>query len=559
MAIPEAAADRKLASRWIAPALIICAYVCLVAFTASADPGDTRDYANSIAERFAGRDLFFWESGHLLWRPLGYLAVLVFHPAHAMLSRAELYADIVHLLTAISVTMGAVALLAFLALLRRLRLPNVPAVGATLAMALTCALLNYAQTGTSYVPSFAMLIVAHWAAVRADDRASPRSVAPGLAIAVSVLFWLPMVFVAPVAAASPLILRGDARRRLTSAVVTCAISGALVIAAYLAVAWIVDVRSISQLHTWFGASAHGIRDSGGAARAAIGLARSVLSMPELGITAKRHMLADPYSPATMADVVHAGLYRVVLFYAAGIAMVLTLALRRQFRVLALLAITAIPVLVLAVAWQGGDLERYFALFPALFLAVGAALSTRRPRASIIGAAILLALLAGFNLRDYSRRDAAHRCDVLVSRLRSVPTTPDRPTLLVTLGVDALTTMRGRCPDAPVLERPDNPKVLDIFTPHVENAVRWRQLFANRALAAWQGGGRVWISTRLLESKPAPEWHWAEGDDRRVHWEDFPTFFGRLALGKLGRGEAPFVEVLASPANLAALDSIRGTP
>ena len=102
--------DRRGFARWSVPVGVLCGYGLLLALTASADPGDTRDYAKSITERFAGRDLFFWESGHLVWRPLGYLLILITHPAREGISSAAFYAEVVHSLTAISVAMSAVNL-----------------------------------------------------------------------------------------------------------------------------------------------------------------------------------------------------------------------------------------------------------------------------------------------------------------------------------------------------------------------------------------------------------------------------------------------------------------
>ena len=553
----EIASDRRRSARWCAPAGVLCGYGLLLALTASADPGDTRDYAKSITERFAGRDLFFWESGHLLWRPLGYLLVLSTHPAREGISSAAFYADVVHSLTAISVAMGAVALLAFLAWAQRLGIATIPAVGATLALATTCAFLNYAQTGTAYLPALAMLIVGLWSLTAADDRSTSRDIVPALSLAASVLFWLPMMFVVPVAAASPLILRGDGRRRRIAAVWACVLSGALVVTAYLAVSLVKRIYSLSDFRGWMIVASHGIQNSGGVSRAAIGLARSVLSTEQLGITAKRYLLGDPYSPATVADVVRAGLYRVALFYGAmGVLLVSLARKRRHARVLAFLVLTAIPVLAFALAWQGGDLERYFALFPALFLAIGVALSGLPPRRSTLCAAAIVVLLGAFNLHDFSRGEARRTCAMLRTRLRSVPASPSTHTLLVTLSADQLTSLRGRCPDARELDRPDALGVLGLFTPHSTDADQWRQLFAERALDEWRNGGRVLISTGLLAARPPKEWHWAEGDDPRVHWRDFPAFFDRLAPGDLGRAENSFVEVVASAANAAVLDSAR---
>ncbi|MEO8881410.1 MAG: hypothetical protein ABI446_13535 [Gemmatimonadaceae bacterium] len=550
----------RRSGRWSAYAVVLFAYCLLLALSASEDPGDTRDYANSIAQRFANRDLSFWEAGHLFWRPLGYLVVLFARHADAPISAAVFYAHVVHSLTAMSVVMGAVALLAFLAWAQRCGIATIPAVGATLALATTCAFLNYAQTGAAYVSSLAMFMVGLWALETVDARAQWRDIASPLAFSICVLFWLPMMFSVPVAAASPLILRGDSRRRRNAAAWTCVLSGALVVAAYLAVAEIKHIHSIVEFRHWLNDASHGIENSGGLSRTAIGLARSVVSTGQLGITAKRFLLHDSYSPATAADVVRAGLYRVAIFYGALGILSYSLARKRQSaRVFAFLVLGAIPVLAFAVAWQGGDLERYFPIFPALFLAIGVALSALQREYGVLAAVVMVALLAAFNIPEYSRTRATRTCAELESRLHSVTASNRTHTLIVTMGADELSSFRGRCPDARELEQPDAPGVVGIFTPHSADGTHWREFFAKRALDEWRSGGRVLISSGLLAERPPAQWHWAEGDDPRVSWGEFPAFFDSLATTG-SRGDArTFLEVLPSAANEAALERERREP
>lgn len=554
--MPDSAlAGNRIERWWVAPAIVLTVYGLLLALTASMDLGDTRDYANSIAARFAGRDLYFWESGHLLWRPLGYLLVLAADPLHPGVAQVARFQSAMHALTAVNIAMGGVALLSFLAFQRRLGVRVVSAVGATIVLALTCAFLNFAQSGSSYIPAFAMLLVALWALASSGSPAHVGAVS-GVAFSASVLLWLPMVFVVPVAALSQLILRGDDRDRRFAAALACLLSGAIVLAAYTGVAAIEGLRSPALFRAWMVEASHGIRDSGGVARAAIGLARSSLSTEQLGIVAKRFLLGDPFAPATFADVVRAGLSRVLVFYAALTLLLVALAWYRQWRVLGFLALTAIPVLAFAISWEAGDSERYLALFPALFLATGVMLSQLPVRRGALCTAALIAMFAALNLRDYSRTTAAQTCAALARQMQSVPGIGGRPPLVATMTADELTTIRGRCPDASVLDSPDAPQLYGIFAPHVADAVQWRRSFAQRALAAWGNGQRVWISIGLLRPSPPAEWHWAEGEDRRVHWRDFPAFFRRLTLCDRCGGSRSFVEVIASPGDVALLDSTR---
>jgi len=168
------------------------------------------------------------------------------------------------------------------------------------------------------------------------------------------------------------------------------------------------------------------------------------------------------------------------------------------------------------------------------------------------------MFGAFNLPDYSRATVARTCDALTGRLLAVSAEPGRKKLLVTMTVDELTAMRGRCPDARVLDRPDLPAVYGVFAPHVSEAAQWRRSFADRAQSQWESGGSVWISKGLLQPAPPAAWNWAEGDDKRVRWRDFPAFFHRFTLGGLGKGANSFVEMVESPRNIAILDSARRT-
>lgn len=199
-----------------------------------------------------------------MWRPLGYLVVLLSRPFRFGVAEQSQYQIAVHSFIAISVIAGAIALLAFLAWV--MRVPWTMAVAATLAMAMSCALLNYAQTGTAYLPALAMLCLALWAFARIDDDRSPRLLFPALALTASVLLWLPMVLAVPAACASPVILRGGNASRRRVSCKTFALATIFVAAAYIIVVLIRGIDSVSGLTAWMSAASHGIRDSGGVAR-----------------------------------------------------------------------------------------------------------------------------------------------------------------------------------------------------------------------------------------------------------------------------------------------------
>jgi hypothetical protein len=539
---------------------ILATYAGLRVATASTYAGDTRDYANSIVARFGDRDLYFWEFGHLLWRPVGYAAVFVARLTPGG-EQASSFPLTVRLLVDMSVVAGALTLIAFLAWLKRLGVAWMPAVVATLAMGLSCTLLNYAQTGTAYIPALSLLCVALWSVARADDIAPGRISLLGVAaISLSVLLWLPMIFVVPAVVLSPLVLRGDTPTRRHVTGMTFALAALFIECAYGAVVLVKGLHSFPALTSWVASASHGIHDSGGLSRAIVGFARSVLSTDQLGLVAKRHMLGDPYNPASLGDVVRGGLYRLVVFYGA-IAAIIILLVRtsRGRRALIEFALFAAPVLVMAVAWQGGDLERYLPLFPALFMLLAVALAAIPPAAQRVAAAGVVVALCVLNIPDFDRGKTTRVCAEVARRLAFVPADTTHPPLVVTpLNSDEVTQARGLCASVAQLEDAKRLRVVGLITPHEKLARLWRTVFATDVTKAWSAGSRVWLSTRAYATRPASDWGWAEGDDPSVHWRDLSAFLGRLDRARSRGNGDEFVEILPTSANLRILDSAAGS-
>jgi hypothetical protein len=80
-------------------------------------------------------------------------------------------------------------------------------------------------------------------------------------------------------------------------------------------------------------------------------------------------------------------------------------------------------------------------------------------------------------------------------------------------------------------------------------LRWRAEFAQRALEQWAGNHEVWISERLLASRPEARWGWVEGDDPRIRWAELPaTFSGFEFDTKVLVGNDGFLRVAESENN-----------
>lgn len=550
---------RRANASTVAVVVVLLAYVAVLLTTASTYPGDTRDYADSIAAHFQGRDLNFWEFGHLIWRPVGYLAVLSTQWLRASSAPHPLYIAAVHSLVAISITAGAIALVAFVAWMIRLRVPTQLAIATTIAMMLSCTLLNYAQTGTSYVPAFAMLCLSLWAVMRADELRNARKWMPALPLALTTLFWLPMVLVIPaVCAAPPTLLENTPERRRT-AYRTFGLTTGLVLAAYASAMLIKGIHSAAAFNAWISAASHGIRDSGGVTRATVGFARSVVSSEQLGLAAKRYLLADPFNPSTAGDVLRGGLWRLGLFYLAGLAAIILLARRDAVgrKALVFFALSAVPVLTLAVMWQGGDLERYLALLPALYLTAAFALSSLTPRHRVAGEVALVVCICLLNVPDFLRGKSELLCADQLRRISAIPEDPGLKALVITpLKSDEITQLAGLCPNSPLLRTPTSPYVVGLVTPHETSAPAWRSYFASMVTTAWHSGRRVWLSKRAFAARPAPQWAWVEGDEPRVHWKDFPEFFRKFEY-RDADPRSSFVELLPSTVNVAIVDGVSG--
>ena len=123
-------------------------------------------------------------------------------------------------------------------------------------------------------------------------------------------------------------------------------------------------------------------------------------------------------------------------------------------------------------------------------------------------------------------------------------------------LDEISTFRNRCPDAPLLKSETPPQAFGLVMANNEQASRWRDELAIRAERAWADSGHVWISRRAFVKSPPPSWKWAEGDDPRLHWKEFPEYFGQVDVGPPVGGEDGFVEILPTPRSREAVSRLR---
>jgi hypothetical protein len=347
-------------------------------------------------------------------------------------------------------------------------------------------------------------------------------------------------------------------RSLAYATVACAIVGMIIYGSAAAAQGIYDLPSFMK---WMSASAHGIT-TGGFTRMVFGFARSFLNMGNDGVLFKRFVLHDPFNPVSFFELVRTSLGNFLAFY-IFVAILLAALTRyaRGRRFLGLVAFCGIPVIAFAWAWQGGDMERYFPLYPAMFLSLADVLSNG-PWTVIVrpAAGIFLVLLLFVNGPALSKDTVERRQGSALARIAEIEMSwKPHSEIATVLGQDDVFAFYWNYPLHPLsltgfmAQRPDQvPVVFEIVGPNGPLAAHWRAGFAAETLVVWSRGGDLWVSKEAFEPRPRADSAWVEGDDPRVPWRDIQQFFSKLETGRSTGGENGFFLLPPSPANRARL-------
>ena len=521
---PAARSSSQLHGMDIVPyATVTIAWLAAVLLTHPITTGDTTDYIASITARLNGRDYNFWDFGHLFWRPLG---VVLTSAMRSVTGSADLRVIALAPLVFVNVASGLGAGYFLLATLRRLHLDGGWAVPLTIAFLLTQGVLDYGQSGTAYVPGLFFLTLGLYLAVRSATQENWRFSATlaGVAGAVAAAFWLPHVFVIPalgVAAGWLGKRRGPAP--LVAVALGAGVTGVLV---FVGTAVALGVRTPAEFWTVFTAASHGISGISGIPRTVLGFGRSFLYVGDDGAIMRRYISGDPYAPVGLPRVLATRVWLIGLIWLmGGLVLLQLLRARRHGTLLAVFAVAAAPILLWAVAWQGGDIERYMPLYPFVFLLLAALLGqSAHAGRTRVALALGLAFMAINNVAGLStfaaeaRRDAvAHRIEPLRGRAA------DEDLLWVSHIQDDVLQLSNSFPLQPLLEGLELRVgyLVQFGAPQVDY---WQEAFAERVQRVWEQGADVWIATRLLAPTPLPHWDWIEGSDPRVSWPDFALFF-----------------------------------
>jgi len=533
-------------------------YVFLTLITVSTFLADTVNYADSIVARFHGKYYEFWEFGHLLWRPMGWAitrSIEILSPDWVKTNAAGYHV----ILTLIEVSWlgGFATLYLFHRLASFVTNDSWCASLSTVGFATAQGFLNFVQAGTVYIAGLAMLMLAIYILYICDDpvRADRTSALGGIALAGAVLFWFPYVLVVPAVVVIPLLLRRALRGSLVTGI-SFAVAVGLV---YLAVIIGLGLHSRAEILAWVREASHGIQ-IGGVARAVFGFARSFINMGEDGILFKRYLLHDPFSPVSVAALVRTALAKLAFFYALLASVVATLVIAKRWHPLGLLTIASTPVLLFAVRWQGGDLERYLPLYPFLFLAIAICLSERPQRFQRLLSVTFIATMVLVNIFALSRhanklqeeKIALRASDIAPSLLKAADV------VYVTHQGDKFLNFARSFPLAP-FNRQRSFRVLMIVEPGHRELPMWKGTFNRTALTAWERHGNVWVSRRVFSPLPKSEWNWVEHDDPRISWRDLSPFFSRLEYEQCVGGDDGFCLLAPSTANREFLASVTLPP
>ncbi|MEN3329568.1 MAG: hypothetical protein V7638_4375 [Acidobacteriota bacterium] len=532
-------------------------YVLATLVTTGYFMADTADYVDSIIAHAAGRNYDFWEFGHLFWRPLGWMVFAVFRPVTSLVAGAGFRPNVSFVLVAINWLAGLISVCALFGILRRLCARSLVVIAVIVAFIFSHGFLNFTQTGSSYIPGLALLLLGFYVLIRSGNaRDLQTALLAGLALAGAVCLWFPYVLALPAAVVSPLLFSERLRWRLVIA--TGIATGIFLALAYgSVVVGVLGIHSVAGFKAWMSAASHDT-DIRGLNRMVFGFARSFIYMGNDGMLFKRYLLHDPFNPVTAFDLLRLSLWKLALFYlfvASVFAGLLRSAPSR--RILILLILNVVPVILFAISFDGGAIERYLPLYPVLFISLCVCLCGERSWivakyvAIVFMAAMVITNLVATAkpVQDRRQQASANRISDVVARLK-----PNSRILAVNWQDDLVNFSRSY--PFHQLNRAGDLRIGALVTPGTTTTVDWRQGFATQAEETWSRGGDMWVSQRAFSPRPLPDWNWAEGDEKRVSWPDFQKFFSQLELGEAVGGPDGFVLILPTEKNREFLQRLK---
>ncbi len=532
---------------------------------------DTFNYAKHIVDHRAGlldgANDPFWDFGHPLWRPLGYFVYVCFGGVlNAMFGGNQILAAGAALIVW-SIAGGLLSVVFLYLLVARLTGQAAAAAVASLGMIFCHSLMNFKLSGCAPAVGIGCQIAGFYflyQALQPETGAQWRGLAAGAFLGLSVALWFPFVLPLPGYLCFALLwkdettaLRPMERLRLVGLGV---LGGtALVLSVYLPVMAFRQIHSVGQFRQWVETSRYGIEVSRGFSRVLFSIPRGFFLLGADNNIMKRVLLRVPGAPISAADVLSAVWKPVAVYLTLAVVAFRLSTSDRGRRLLVCLAAAWIPlILFAALLFDPSPPERYLGAFPFLFCAFGVIWAMGpQVRFSRAVLATIIVTMALYNTWEMWRFRRVPNEDRIVARLNSLNAhLTNNDLVLVPSYLDD--TLRF------IDNRPFHPAsrfrfafkgavpIGSVYSAH------WQPYEAADILRSLSNGGRVWISSRLLQKVPSPEW-WIEGDENRVRWADVTAFYGSLnEINPVGDKDG-FVEVERSSQNEETLRRIANKP
>lgn len=544
--------------RWLA--LAIAVYLLSLFLTRPDTYIDSFNYAKHIVDHATGsidpvHDPF-WDFGHALWRPMGYLLYTCFGgPLTALFDGNRIFAAAASLI--VWSIAGALLAVVFLFLLIA-RLSGRAGIAAlvTVGFVSTHAVMNFKLAGCAYSAGIGCQVMALYClytALQVRSTALRRALAAGLSLGLSVAIWFPFVLTVPGYLCFALLWRDRTtdspfavRWRLLAA--ACLAAAGVVAAVYLPVMAFRKIGTIGQFREWMESSRYGIQPTRGFARMLFGIPRGFFALGADNSVLKRVLLHVPGDRIRLADIVQAIWKPMAVYLTLAVMLWHLRASDWGRRMLVCLAATAVPIFIFAAfLFDPSPPERYLGIFPLMFAAIGTILA-RQPSAHsgrIVFPLFIAAMMTANSWALWRFRSEPGEAGT-IARLESVNRQATRNDLiLVPSYQDDGLAFTGSRPFHPASRFFANLQIGAVVGS--KDSLNWRRSIAAQILGAWQRGGAVWLSSRLIRQTPSPAW-WIEGDESRVGWADISAFYRALDVANPVGGEDGFLELERSPRN-----------
>ena len=553
--------SRKLHPNWM---WLFCLFVLLMVFIKGAPiGGDSALYINDARSSLShawGDSPQIWNFAHLGWRPFGrLLAELFLNPLLPYFgNNADMAIGFLYMMpNMIS------AFVCGLVMQRAVwKMTGNSWASLLTAFAFVCLnpLLNYSRLGSPYCVCMACEISALYIAAFHDRKSWRTAAMAGALGGVAAVLWAPLLLTFPAIALSRWVLdlQGEKKVDFRFVALIC-VSGAVVVMGCYGVAMALNhVHDVKSLMAWIHQSTPDARDRR-ALRMLNGIGRVVYEMGNDSVWLKWFTFHDPYAKVSLWELVRLSIIELGMFYVSMLGLLWVL-WTRPFgkRLLALIAISAIPNIILAMAYESSGGERYLPFMPPVFIGFGYVIgSTAYDKRTRVLVALLCCAHIPANLATANVRNVGHAVRRDPERLAVMTSLASNSRLFVVNGNDILMRLSYNDPLNPLHRQPL--ASIGLIMPSLGPEVPyWREIFSCAVLAAWNNRGEAWVTTRVLADQPIREWGWVEGDDKRVSWNDIHQLFMGFDHSRERGGRDGFFSIQNSPETVRSLlSNIRG--